>query len=522
MVAFDEMHPDESGLRTPYSAYDRWFQAQDPGRLTEKMRDAERRPRGGGARPADVDAHLQRAGVAGLAQARRRRRPRARTSLRRARRSADRHAAGRPAAGHASFELARDVDGRPPGRRIADLFRWPAQPAPRRRGFETDRTSVVVLWITRFVIYVALFVGAGGAFYAAFIAREVSVRALIDCCAPAGSRIDRGNRLGRPARRRRAGRAAFGDQAAAGLGKRGCQFLRVDRSAVVLSLAAAHVSLSSSTAATALAALSLAALGMALAASGHASAASPQWLTRPAVFVHGVSVAFWAGALIPLAGALLNRRTHELARFSRWIPLPFAALSLAAWCWPRSGPAASALWNTAMATFCARSSSWWPWFGAGAANRRATRRALGGDGQAIRAIATATRIEVVCSRSCSRWWRHGVSPRRPARSCSPPFSLSMFISTPAGRWPICKSIPPMPTAGELRSRCLTASSAACRKGGHGCFRQARHAASSRSGSPPRMWRRRSGRSTAAPAGDGTVERKSRNPDQRFRENRGRR
>ena len=42
MVAFDEMHPYDSGVRIPYSAYDRWFQAQDPGRLTEKMRDAER------------------------------------------------------------------------------------------------------------------------------------------------------------------------------------------------------------------------------------------------------------------------------------------------------------------------------------------------------------------------------------------------------------------------------------------------------------------------------------------------
>jgi uncharacterized circularly permuted ATP-grasp superfamily protein len=42
VTAFDEMHPEDTGLRKPYSAYDRWFQAQDPTRLTEKMRDAER------------------------------------------------------------------------------------------------------------------------------------------------------------------------------------------------------------------------------------------------------------------------------------------------------------------------------------------------------------------------------------------------------------------------------------------------------------------------------------------------
>ncbi|MDW6023106.1 circularly permuted type 2 ATP-grasp protein [Mesorhizobium sp. BAC0120] len=42
MVAFDEMRPDNSGLRRPYSGYDDWLKAQDPARLTEKTRDAER------------------------------------------------------------------------------------------------------------------------------------------------------------------------------------------------------------------------------------------------------------------------------------------------------------------------------------------------------------------------------------------------------------------------------------------------------------------------------------------------
>src|SRR5262245_36995263 len=42
VVAFDEMRPDGSGLRRPYSGYDDWLKAQDPARLTEKMRDAER------------------------------------------------------------------------------------------------------------------------------------------------------------------------------------------------------------------------------------------------------------------------------------------------------------------------------------------------------------------------------------------------------------------------------------------------------------------------------------------------
>jgi uncharacterized circularly permuted ATP-grasp superfamily protein len=42
LAAFDEMLPEITGLRKPYSAYDRWLKEQDPARLTEKMQDAER------------------------------------------------------------------------------------------------------------------------------------------------------------------------------------------------------------------------------------------------------------------------------------------------------------------------------------------------------------------------------------------------------------------------------------------------------------------------------------------------
>jgi copper transport protein len=50
-----------------------------------------------------------------------------------------------------------------------------------------------------------------------------------------------------------------------------------------------------------LSALALAGVGLSLAASGHAATAPPQWLTRPMVFLHGVGVGFWVGALPPLA-----------------------------------------------------------------------------------------------------------------------------------------------------------------------------------------------------------------------------
>ncbi len=80
------------------------------------------------------------------------------------------------------------------------------------------------------------------------------------------------------------------------------------------------------------AAIALIAVGVALAASGHASAAAPQWLTRPMVFVHAVGIAFWAGALTPLAVALKRQTAGAdmlLRRFSVVIMPVVAALVVA-------------------------------------------------------------------------------------------------------------------------------------------------------------------------------------------------
>jgi putative copper export protein len=69
--------------------------------------------------------------------------------------------------------------------------------------------------------------------------------------------------------------------------------------------------------------LSLAGLigaGCALALSGHASSATPQLLTRPAVFVHVIGVAFWIGALAPLLAGLKIGDGGGLARFRGSFP----------------------------------------------------------------------------------------------------------------------------------------------------------------------------------------------------------
>jgi copper transport protein len=86
------------------------------------------------------------------------------------------------------------------------------------------------------------------------------------------------------------------------------------------------------TVARALSLLALLGLGGALATSGRASAAAPQWLTRPAVFLHGVAIAYWAGALLPLGFALASSHQEAgsaLRLFSRSIPFALLPLVLA-------------------------------------------------------------------------------------------------------------------------------------------------------------------------------------------------
>ena len=65
-------------------------------------------------------------------------------------------------------------------------------------------------------------------------------------------------------------------------------------------------------------------IGVALALSGHAATAAPRLLTVPSVFLHGVCVAFWIGALLPLVLAVrrADDRGRALARFSKLIPYP--------------------------------------------------------------------------------------------------------------------------------------------------------------------------------------------------------
>jgi copper transport protein len=178
----------------------------------------------------------------------------------------------------------------------------------------------IAIWFARFALYIGLFVGVGGAFFATWIA-----------AAPVS-----------PAARTATSAALILVPIAAvvSLGLQGLDLLDVPFTTaftlgpwsaavattyawtLAIAVVAALLAMFRTRWATALA---VAAVGLALASSGHASDAQPQFVTRPAVFIHGVAVAMWIGALVPLA---FNTSTETLRRFSRLAPLPVAPLVL--------------------------------------------------------------------------------------------------------------------------------------------------------------------------------------------------
>ena len=158
-----------------------------------------------------------------------------------------------------------------------------------------------LIWLARIGVYLGLFVGVGGAFFIGWIGQMRAGSRLIVFALVAGL-----------------------VSAAAALGLQGLDLLDLPPGGLLTAApwkAAAATSLFQSLliagvamiagivalrsrgarGSGALSAFALAGVGLSLASSGHAATATPQWLTAPAVFLHGVGVAFWVGALAPLA-----------------------------------------------------------------------------------------------------------------------------------------------------------------------------------------------------------------------------
>lgn len=202
-----------------------------------------------------------------------------------------------------------------------------AAPASERTG--DDARLVGAIWAARLVLYFGLFVGVGGAFYARWVAVAppsgrigFALPALLLCgliAALVSVGLHGVDVLGVPLADIREPRIWRGGLAT-GYG------LTLCIAAAALALGLASISVAGSLTRWC-SALALASVGIALAASGHAATAEPELATRPATFLHAVSVAFWAGALLPLAAALCaGDARSELTCFSKAIPVPIVTL----------------------------------------------------------------------------------------------------------------------------------------------------------------------------------------------------
>lgn len=186
------------------------------------------------------------------------------------------------------------------------------------------------IWLARLIVYLGLFVGAGGAFFAAWIGPHdaivlrrtcvaVGAAALVALALSVGLQGLDALGLSLPS-------LSNGDAWAIGAGGSFGHAAAFAAAALLLAMLSFRLSLPPR---RAMAAFALIGTGLALAATGHAASAQPTYLTKPAVFLHGVSLAFWIGALLPLAFAMRGSReaaVYVLTRFSRAIPFAVAML----------------------------------------------------------------------------------------------------------------------------------------------------------------------------------------------------
>jgi copper transport protein len=224
-------------------------------------------------------------------------------------------------------------DGHPVGGSLVFSIGAPTRMASGAGGEESAGVRAA-LWLARIALYLGLFAGAGGAFFSAWVAQDLPFK--------------------KTARLLETFIAMGTVAALASLGLQGLDALGQPLSALGRSAAwmAGWQTSYGSTVAVGLAALllagislkaprkwrrgcSLAALigvGLSLALSGHASAAAPQWATRPAVFFHVVGVAYWVGALLPLVLAVKQAPAQAfpvVRRFSIGALVAVAVLTLA-------------------------------------------------------------------------------------------------------------------------------------------------------------------------------------------------
>ena len=221
------------------------------------------------------------------------------------------------------------ADGHPVGGSL--MFSIGAPSTQAAAGGENVGTPFVrpALWAVKVVIYVGLFLGVGGAFFRAWIATPAS-RA-------AGRWIVTLIAAGLVAVPLSAGLQGLDALELPLSGLTGALAWRsgLDTAYGLTAIAAAFAlfaglftfAAKSARMARGLSLLGLFGIGLALSLSGHASTAEPRLVSRSAVLLHALAVAFWLGSLLPLYAAVRAAGLRgsadgvmELERFSRAIP----------------------------------------------------------------------------------------------------------------------------------------------------------------------------------------------------------
>ena len=232
-----------------------------------------------------------------------------------------------PQGTHALSWRVVSTDGHPIGSSL--LFSIGTVTGSAAEATATDAAMGVLLWAGKVLLFVALFAGIGGIAFGAvaplpqpsrWASGGLAVIGLV--AAPASLALQGLDALGLTL-----ASVADGQSWAAGISTSYGATALAAMAAFAMALASLAIRPPRPSAVLGWAALAVGALAMAM--SGHASTASPQWLARPAVFLHLAGIMFWVGALLPLWLLLRDRSPHSdlaLARFSRFIPFAVAPI----------------------------------------------------------------------------------------------------------------------------------------------------------------------------------------------------
>jgi copper transport protein len=205
---------------------------------------------------------------------------------------------GHPVAGSVIFSIGMPTGTQPPA--------------------NSDGGVNALIWLARVGLYLGLFVGAGGAFFARWIAQSTIGTAVPRVALAIGlpSAVASLGALGLDLLGLPLAALATAAPWKLAFATSAGPALLVAFAAMLLALTA----LRSARYARALAIVAFVGAGLSLAMTGHAATAPPEVLTRPAIFLHGLGVAFWIGALAPLAALVSKPAAAALTvvnRFSR-------------------------------------------------------------------------------------------------------------------------------------------------------------------------------------------------------------